>query len=448
MAARNELRRLAGGNLLNLAHVCSQWREVFRITPALWTCVSIDLRAWETETPCKEVPQSLHEVVEMLDTALTRGGILPLEVEAVVTQCHPIALETLTRSSPRWRSVSFHLDPAMIPHFEGIRNNLPLLEDVRLRFFSEDIPALKAMLGYFSDAPRLSTLDYLGPIEALEHFPITLLQRYSSTRLGPGDLRPFIELLGRCSNGDFHAHLDLDAFSEADLPLRLPFVASALRELCISVTGSQSGTLSKRILGEIFDAIRNPVWYHFYLVAATDDGQPIYWPHPQGLAFFQRSKLERSTLAILHLYDIIITEDELVECLADMPMLKDLFVTDYAAGEALPDQRPHVLITDNLLRKLASNADDSQHLKGIAPILATFQFKTVGEFTDEVLVEFVTKRVAVQSFHWDEEPFSCYVSWIPGYARNLGPQHMNTLGDFESNGELWFVIDELEDDSD
>ncbi|KAK7057993.1 hypothetical protein R3P38DRAFT_1191200 [Favolaschia claudopus] len=444
-SAVRALRGLAGGDLRNLAEVCYLWRAVVKSTPALWTSIVIDMRSWETVEPVK----SLLRAYQLLDKALRRGGALPVDVEAVVPRCHPLVLVALAWFSPRWRSATLHIDSAIAVHLEQVQHCLPLLEELRLRLINEDtLGAPENIAKYFSDAPKLKVLDYCGPIDALQHLPMEQLSRFSCSMLGPEDILPLTSLLPRLPDSVVHAHLDLDAFDD-DEPLGLPLVESSLQELSISATsptGLGLGHLSQRVLGEILGALKLPSLVHLYLSCALQQGKPVLWPHPQGLAFLQRAKYDgHSLLETLHLHNVVITEEELVQCLGQLPELRDLYVTDHPAVEALPNNTPHILITDTLLQRLSPNPDDIRN--SLVPMLAFVQFKTVGQFSDPVLLQFIETRVGAVA-HWELEdnPFDCCVSWIPGHARELGPQQAAVIEGMEQNGELDFLM--YEDDSD
>ncbi|KAK7057944.1 hypothetical protein R3P38DRAFT_3342096 [Favolaschia claudopus] len=444
------LRRLAGGDLRNIAQVCYLWHAVVDSTPALWTSLAIDMRSWETEGEAGEPLKSLVQAYMLLDKALQRGGILPLDIEVVAPRCHPLVLLALARFSRRWRSATLHVDSAMAVHLEKVQHDLPLLEQLRLRLINEDTPdAPENIAKYFSDAPLLKVLDYCGPIDALQHLPMEQLSRFKCSMLVPADILPLTSLLPRLYNSVVHAHLDLDAFAEDDGPLGLSLVKSSLQELSITATapsGSGMGHLSQRVLGEILDALELPSLARLYLLCAFAEGKPLLWPHTQGLAFLQRCKYQgNSLLDTLHLHDVVITEEELVECLGELQTLRDLYVTDHPAVEALPNSSPHVLITDTLLQRLSPDSDDMDN--SLVPMLASVQFKTIGEFSDQVLLEFIEKRVGAVA-HWDleDEPFDCCVSWIPGYARGLGQQQAAAIEGMEQNGELEFTM--CEDDLD
>ncbi|KAK7043488.1 F-box domain-containing protein [Favolaschia claudopus] len=443
-------RRLAGGDLANIAQVCYQWNMLVDTTPALWSSITMDMRLWETQGELEDVPGWLIQAWMLLYHALRRGGGIPVDVEAVVPRCHPLPALALASSSARWRSANIHIDSVMSPCLDAVHHHLPLLEKLHLRFIRENVPeGLKNIAKFFSDAPQLKVLDYCGPIDVLQHLPMEQLRRFSCSMLAPEDILPFTSLLPRLSGSVVHAHLNIDAFADNDEPLALPLVESSLQELCITATdptGSGTGHLSQRVLGAILDALRLPSLARFYLLCAFQEGKPVFWPHPQGLALLQRSKCEgNSLLETLHLHNVVITERELIQCLGELPTLRDLHITDHPAVEAFPNNRPHVLITDTLLQRLSPNCDEINN--SLAPMLASVHFETVGKFTDPVLLDFIQKRVGAVA-HWDieEEPFDCCVSWIPGYARELGEKQAAAIEDMERKGELEFTM--YEDDLD
>ncbi|KAK7057930.1 hypothetical protein R3P38DRAFT_2680991 [Favolaschia claudopus] len=440
-ATPKEYRRLAGGDLANIAQVCYQWHMLVDSDPLLWTSITMDMRSWATEGDMEDVPESLFQASMLLHNALMRGNELPIDVEALVPRCHPFGLVALAQSSTRWRSANLLIDSVMAPCFKMVHHNLPFLERLRLRFIHEDTAeGPKDIVEYFSDAPQLKSLYYCGPVDVLQPLPMEQLLLFCCSQLVPEDMLPLIKLLPRLSHS-IVIHLDLDAFAIDDRPLQLPLVESSLRDLSFAtatVAGLGPRTLSQRVLGEILDALKLPSLARFSLLYALRE-EPILWPHSQGLAFFQRSRCQgHSQLETLHLHHVIITEEELIECLHELPTLRDLYVTDHA-DVVLPNNPRHVLITDTLLQRLSPNPDDIPG--SLVPMLASVHFKTVGKFSDAVLLEFIEKRVGAVAY-WDleNEPFDCCVSWILGYIRGLGQQQAAAIENMAQNGELEFTM--------
>jgi hypothetical protein len=63
---------------------------------------------------------------------------------------------------------------------------------------------------------------------------------------------------------------------------------------------------------------------------------------------------------------MVITEDELVECLSEMSLLQELFIQDNTKASGLECEN-HILLTDSLLRRLAWRPDSSS--ESLAPDL-------------------------------------------------------------------------------
>ncbi|KAK7057980.1 hypothetical protein R3P38DRAFT_3253017, partial [Favolaschia claudopus] len=259
-------RRLAGGDLANIAQVCHQWNMLVDSDPLLWSSITMDMRSWETQGEIEDVPGWLVQAWMLLHHALKRGGGLPVDVEAVVPRCHPLPVFALAHSSARWRSANIHIDPVMSTCLEAVHHHLPLLEKLHLRFIRENVrEGLKDITKFFSDAPQLKELAYCGPINVLQHLPMEQLRRFSCSMLVPADVLPWTSLLPRLSDGVVHTHLNVAAFSDDDEPLQLSLVESSLHELSITATnptGSGTGQLSQRVLGGILEALKLPSLVH------------------------------------------------------------------------------------------------------------------------------------------------------------------------------------------
>ncbi|KAJ7915811.1 hypothetical protein B0H13DRAFT_2324078 [Mycena leptocephala] len=190
-----------------------------------------------------------------------------------------------------------------------------------------------------------------------------------------------------------------------------------------------TGYQSQRVLAEIFSALTLPAMQRLYLYGVQGSGQPLYWPHMEGLALLLRSG-SPTTLKSLSLHDVMITERDLLQCLADLPLLQYLFVSDHPGLEDLPGKPANHVVTDSLLKRITP-----------AQNLEIVDFKTLGTFTDDVLLEFVVQRSLLASI---DEPFECALLWVPGHARQLKDQVIGVLNSGMQQGRLVFTSREYD----
>ncbi|KAJ6464616.1 hypothetical protein C8R47DRAFT_1224687 [Mycena vitilis] len=106
----------------------------------------------------------------------------------------------------------------------------------------------------------------------------------------------------------------------------------------------------------------------------------LLWPHDSFLVFAARSSLQTS-LTTLSLHRMVVTEDELVECLLELPSLLNLSIQD------VPPCEEHTLITDSLLQRLTWTSDTSS----LVPCLSSFRVASLFRF--DRLLNFVTSRI-------------------------------------------------------
>jgi hypothetical protein len=178
--------------------------------------------------------------------------------------------------------------------------------------------------------------------------------------------------------------LTLD-LTEIDLPIpALPAIESKTWSLKLSAMDVQDPDHFRQAFGETLGALTLPLLQHLTLLASGY--QPLSWPRHQFLACASRSSF-RHTLTNFLLDNIIISEDELVECLSEMSALRELFVHDVpalAVGDA-----HHILVTDSLLRRLTWTSDPSC----LAPYLTALHVGSFFTFDPDVLLDFVESRV-------------------------------------------------------
>ncbi|KAJ6493174.1 hypothetical protein C8R45DRAFT_1136174 [Mycena sanguinolenta] len=430
LLASQELRRVAGGDLSAFSQVCSQWRQVVLYTPTLWTHVALDLSFWTNGIDLRTCRAFLW-IVPLLEVALARGREVPLCVDLNATgRCHPRLLQTLATSARRWRSATLYVESDLLTNLGGMAGNLPLLETVRMTVVNESPETLADLAKLFCSAPRLHTVEFCGPLSVVAYWPVEQFRRCLFCSLGPEDIRPLVAFMDRFTNAELHLELDFEAFQDSELgSLDLDPVVSSIVEIDISArdTGHQT-QVSQRVLGEIFDALTLPGLERLHLCGATKSGNPVRWPHIEGTGLLKRCG-SRTTLISLHLDDVIITDSELLECLAGLPQLQNLRVADHPGLDGLVEKPRHHLITDRLLKQLTPPVDSPAQC--LVPNLEILDFKTFGKFTDTVFFEFAVGRATLAG----HKTLECVLDWIPGWPCELTvPTHVHGLKEWMGQG--------------
>ncbi|KAJ6592838.1 hypothetical protein B0H19DRAFT_1055513 [Mycena capillaripes] len=436
---KKELRRVAGGDLVSFSEVCTQWRQLVLGTPTLWSKISLDLRCWTFPIETTRTSYGHHRMVQLLNLALARGQQTPLTIEVYGNgECHPLALQTLAVSAHRWRRATFTVGCEMLRYLSAVAGNLPLLEILCINAVTEDLETLEDLAKFFSHAPKLRAVQFCGPLSVVSPLPLEQLRYFTSSGLGPEDLLSLLSLMDRFQNTELHIQINFETIGAA-LPLDLPPVVSSIEELDIC-SMDHTEHLSHRVLAEIFGTLTLPQMRRLQLYGEPTSQQPLYWPHAEGFAFLVRSG-SRSMLQSLSLHDVIITEHDLLQCLAEVPLLQYLFISDHSAVVALPGNPVHHLVTDSLLRKLTPHQTEC-----LVPKLSIVDLKTFGRFTDEVFLAFVVQRSLVFG---PVEPFECALLWAPGHTRGLNDQVTRSLNSGMQRGCIVFTCrdyDEYEDD--
>ncbi|KAJ7673661.1 hypothetical protein DFH06DRAFT_1172974 [Mycena polygramma] len=153
---------------------------------------------------------------------------------------------------------------------------------------------------------------------------------------------------------------------------------------------------SRQVIGGLLGGLTLPGLQALTLNSCFDEA-PLFWPRDDFLAFASRS-LFHQKLTKLCLHDMVITADELVECLLEMQVLKELFIQDVPSKD-------HVLITDHLLRRLTWTSGPTF----LIPRLSSFRFASGHHFDDYTLLDLVESRLV--SGRTVMGPFKVVIDW-------------------------------------
>ncbi|KAK7023242.1 hypothetical protein R3P38DRAFT_1102250 [Favolaschia claudopus] len=412
---------LSHAPLVAASHVCARWRAVIVGTPFLWDTVELDAILWG--------PTHKHEnqVLAVLEQVLNRGQPLPLKFTMKGRQSGLLAsvLHLLAQHSLRWKVARIschsvlHLEPLL-----SLGGKLPLLEKIGLWGY----PWPNAAPNIFGDAPRLRTLQC--SLESCEHFPQSLAQQLETVAC-------YAELQGSLIDGCLLRALHILPYlsSEAEFQLTLALYSSTVvywHEASDATDDIITSSLSEFVLigdrhlslphilpimTKIFGllALIELEVLQFVFLDYTTSG-PLPWPHTGFLALATRSDFG-AHLTDLKLLEVAITDGQLLECLAQLPKLEYLEISDHSpriievdTGDADDntqwDNPALVLVNDSLLLALACEPL-------LVPSLEKITFRSMLKFTDPVLYDMCVVRGRSM------EDFQVDLHWISGYHRDL-----------------------------
>ncbi|KAJ7285200.1 hypothetical protein C8J57DRAFT_1462200 [Mycena rebaudengoi] len=396
-------------HLERIAGVCSRWHGLVMGTPALWC---------ELWLNTDHLPSDAEErLMHILKCVLDRGANSPLTAR-VTCRLHPKLLELFAQYSHRWRDLYVHGIPyGGLGPLNSVRGHLPLLESL-------DINASGASPGamdIFNDAPRLTRLTFCGSGDSLSSFPLTQLQHlsYEVEASGLGAALAVMSDLPRIVTCRLETQV-----SDSALPFGLSPIVANVPALVLAVIDDDERH-GGEVLGEIFENLTIGVQDLSIVSTSHPYNILLCWPHPQSVAFFSRPSLSR-TLKRLNIWDVIIAEDELIQCLGELPALEDLLIREHF-------HHPR-LVTDSLLRNLTWTSDPAC----IVPRLRLLECLTFLEFADNLLLEFVLSRSEQQEKNY-EGLFTVNMKFYNLYmVRELNSAVDQRLRDLEAQGKIAF----------
>ncbi|KAJ7679488.1 hypothetical protein DFH06DRAFT_1465551 [Mycena polygramma] len=411
VAFDTEIARLAQSPLLLISRVCSKWHTVALGTPLLWCTIELDAVLWDS-------PNHSENAMNLLLAALTRGGSLPLNISLTECVVHPLpllAVQLLAVHSQRWRS--FDCPISVIDTFSSVKGQLPRLERLQIDLASSpSSPALDIL----HPLPNLAYLSFPGPFPAsdIPKLPLEQLSVLRYTEIAHLEMDQVLYSLSRLQKAaEFRMELILWAALPEQLRVECPHITADLSVFSIEFLDHFEHDHSQSMLGSIFANLTLPLLYVLELEAQEYPRNPIAWPHSEFLSICRRSSFDMH-LRRLEIYDVVLTEVQLLECLSALPVLERLAISDHqpTAGGFGGDQ---LLITDALLAKLVRIA----HGPSLVPRLFSLGFQTVMNFDDHALLSLVVSRLAAP----DVNGFRLELDWLPGRERAID-EHV--LGQF------------------
>ncbi|KAJ6516622.1 hypothetical protein C8R47DRAFT_1205853 [Mycena vitilis] len=404
----------------------SLWHSV-AATPRLWSSIVVETSAWPNSTIASQ------PLFALLTSTLERGGDHPLSIELSVDHNHAMTgtiLELISQHSCRWKNAEFWMHPSSFESLAGVRGNLPLLEDFAFLDISENDGALAYVHDIFETAPRLTAvslmcLNSVHPMVSWEQLTSFFCCNGPNNRL-PLDIIPVLSR-GRC---------DLLLTGPAiAAPFAFQPVESGISALLVQFTDDWGPAHTEALLSALLECLTLPCLTRLRLLFSRNSNAPTpSWTHSPFMKFISRSSLGfKLTSFEVH---AVIKEEQLLECLAVLPMLQELHLSD------VPDQqysqrngwsfRAEQIISDSLLRQLAWRPN---HASNLMPKLRLLHLRTLMRFCDDALEDCITSRV--DTCRPDKSTFRTKISWMAGYDREFYPEFTARMSQKE---HLSFIV--------
>jgi hypothetical protein len=328
-------------------------------------------------------------IVQFVRSALERSGNMPLQIYIRSPDFGPTTggsvLELLAQHSHRWKDASIwterHSYQQVIKCLTSANGHFPLLE----RLLIDGVPVDHDL---FQFSPRLMepTLEGSIPENLKPNLPWNQLRSVTFNRLpGQDDIARAVLQLCRCpqiTRLSFYRPRIPQKSVFAPTARDFPAVVSDIHSLAINFCHGLSPGFIK-FLGCI--TLRRA---RVLLLKTEHTYHPVCWSQTAFLAFSTRSSLH-DTLRVLKIFNLAISGDQLVECLAGLPRVEILSVSDPNPWDAVPDNR-QLLINDDLLRALTWTSDTGLAL---VPQLHSSACDTFMQFKESSYVDFISSRI-------------------------------------------------------
>ncbi|KAF7375356.1 F-box domain-containing protein [Mycena sanguinolenta] len=414
---KTEIARLAHAPLLIVARVCRKWRSIAMGTSLLWCDIELDSVLWAS-------PAQRRTAFAVLESTLTRGGNSPLNI-TLTQRDHPIpfrVFSTLAAHSQRWET--FSCPSHLIGAFSSIQDRLPRLQWLHLGISQYE----PGSLDYWNSPslPSLTSLILGGEIlgQDMRNLPLEQLRQFECGAIDQSNMKNVMSLMPRLSPGTEFRFL-VHQLDEPEDWAEIERVTSNISIFYLHLLGDFNVDYSLKVLECVLDAITLPCLTQFVLESLEYPCCPLLWSHRAFLALCARSSFD-CTLRTLEIYDVHITEAQLVECLSHLPSLERLAISDHQPIAPISARAGvganEVLVTDTLLAKLTHTADSDA--PSLVPRLSSLGCQTLMHFDDRALLALVVSRLS-NNFDTGQPQdatgpqFGIELSWLPGRERKI-----------------------------
>ncbi|KAJ6447476.1 hypothetical protein C8R47DRAFT_1231414 [Mycena vitilis] len=385
-----EVDRVSNWHLLQLSQVSSLWHRIAMDTPKLWSTIALDTSLWD------DAAISHADLLSLLDLSLKRGGNHPLIMDVSVLEDDPqphAVMILVSQHAARWKDVYFFSDLGSAQLLNRAKGNLGQLERL-------DVNADWTGVDVFQVAPRLTSVTYRGRVDNVPDMPWGQLRSFTYLSDSDEDATYFLSLLSRCPNVvTFLSRVALSQLPD-DTPLtsHVEFLTLAIDLANIPDDASH--------IGRIFETLTLPSLKSLVVrPRKLDNSSPPVWDPEQFLGLADRSSF-RSHLTRLEI-DAIITDEGLLGCLAVLPHLGELILSDCTFNEE------HVVINDTLLRGLVHKADATT----LVPNLDFLSLTSRLRFTDSAYYDLLVSRLPQDG----DDSFETHLWLLPNHQSEFSP---------------------------
>ncbi|KAK7053927.1 F-box domain-containing protein [Favolaschia claudopus] len=442
-SSENEIFRLARGPLLVLSQVCIRWHTIVFQTPVLWHDVLLDATLWTGQD------LSHRTAMELLQAILERSGTHPITISMSMASLnrwpYVPALALVAKHLQRCRVLNLECPYSDLVHMPGPAADLSCLQALALACWGP-APDTESGLQLLQTCPQLRSVDIaafgtsediasyaLLPWEQLSHVAL----RLSMLPIGLTMNMLAVALPRAPTNSALHLDFYFSQLEESTgNPCHGFSFETRISELIIEVSNVDSAAQSATALEYILPTFALPRLKTLTILTSEDSTEfPLSWPGPQFLSLSERSSFHLH-LTALHLFDVVISDAEILEALAILPQLKAFTVCDHPTS-SLTGASDQIAVTDNLLTALTYN-EKSPYL---VPKLNAFECESMLRFDDSVYLDFMLSRME----NLDEsDTFECRLWWKPGYYRELDPIVFRRIRELCAAKDLTFSFMEAE----
>ncbi|KAF8173253.1 hypothetical protein K438DRAFT_1850798 [Mycena galopus ATCC 62051] len=405
---KTEIARVAHAPLLVVASVCSRWRAIAMGTPFLWCDIEVDSLLLGT-------PSHIEAVLDLLRSVLTRGGTLPLHLTLAQYDDYifpnPI-LELLVVHSERWQKLS--CPSSCLGAFSACRGKLPRLQNLTIDL-SEDVLGVRGPLDMLDALPSLTYLSFPAMYlpNNMAKLPLEHLTGFEATTVTLKYTDKVLALMSRLPKAtELHLIVYLMDDAEEWLGIECRPQNSSVSTFEIEFMLESVLDRSQAALASIFRNLTLPLLKKLQLEAEYYPPCTILWPHAEFLALSARSDFD-SHLTSLEIYEVHITEEQLLECLSSLHSLERLAISDHQIIDSAGGNE--FLITDHFFAQLTLIPDSPC----IVPRLSFLSCGTLSQFDDRVLLALAVSRLDQSHGCRNGGHFGLKLSWLPGHERDI-----------------------------
>ncbi|KAJ7121820.1 hypothetical protein C8R43DRAFT_72231 [Mycena crocata] len=396
------VERAAQVHLLRLSQACGRWYHIATATPSLWATIEADF-----SVICCQHDEDIFK--RLIQLSLDRSAQCPLTI-ACRTQWRfgGPCVTLLAHHSARWRNIDFNIASSALPLLSPAKGNVPLLE--RLQLGGAEV----SKLDIFETAPRLVFAQMARSRQTPSVLPWGQLQTLIYDTMDAEELvGNTLAVVSRLPPSALFSVRDLNLGHLVVATSVLPPVCSHIRDfrlgLCdAAIDRPGSSERSREFLGAIMGMLTLPSLKRLFFESSVYDAA-VFWPREQFLGLASRSSFHNSLTDLL-LYNVVITSEDLIECLLNLPGLKVLFIQDVPDME---DSPRNVLITNFLLRRLVWTSEPDC----LVPHLTLFSFTSFFQFDELIWLKFVASRLDPGCD--DDGPFTMDMAWFRGHEPNM-----------------------------